>query len=289
MQNGFFMECPCCLVVIGYLALSMRVTLLGAERIFLKKLERYDSVAVAALFFLIAGVLLSPVVFLIPSNAYSIPMQTLGLAMISSTAYAIGFFAYVKAISLGDTSLVAPLYNSSILWLMVLGLVFLGEDVTIFRALGGIIMFIGVFFLYGGPLREKLVKIRNSPSSLLMITGSLFIAIGRTLDTFIIRTLNEVLYAWLANFLIGIILLGYLALNRIKIHTLNEIIRKKPKPLLLASLTNGWSYLFLLIAIQNLQVTVAEPISLLSTFVTAFLAKKFLNEKVEERILVLTL
>ncbi|RMG36116.1 MAG: DMT family transporter [Methanobacteriota archaeon] len=272
-------------MLIGYVALTLRVILLGTERIFLKKLERYNSVGVASLFFLIAGVLLSPVIFFIPSNAYHIPLKTFLLAILSSSAYAIGFFAYVKAISLGDTSLVAPLYNSSILWLMILGLLFLGDDVTVFRAAGGLLMFIGLFFLYRGSLKEKIKAILESKSSLLMIMGSLFIAFGRTLDTLIIRTINEILYAWLTNFLIGSILLVYLLVRGTRFPDLRAIIQGEPKHLFFASLSNGWSYLFLLIAIQNLQVTVAEPISLLSTFVTAFLAKKYLDEMVEERLL----
>lgn len=272
-------------MVLGYLALTMRVVLLGSERIFLKRLERFDSVAVASMFFLLAGVLLSPVVFFIPEDAYMIPLTTFGLALLSSTSYAFGFFAYVKAISVGDTSLVAPLYNSSILWLMVLGLIFLDEDVTILRAIGGLTMFVGVFYLYGGSIGEKLKEIKSSQSSILMIAGSLFIALGRTLDTFIIRSVNEVLYAWLTNFLIGFILLVSLVFRKRYFADLKHIFRSEPQQLFLASLANGWSYLFLLIAIQNLQVTVAEPVSLLSTFVTALLAKRVLKEKVEERLI----
>ena len=44
------------------------------------------------------------------------------------------------------------------------------------------------------------------------------------------------------------------------------------------------AYLFLLVAIPYLQVTVAEPLSLLSIFVTAYLAKRYLGEEVKERI-----
>ena len=40
----------------------------------------------------------------------------------------------------------------------------------------------------------------------------------------------------------------------------------------------------LLIAITGLEVTVAEPASLLSVFVTAFLARVILKEEVKERL-----
>ncbi len=270
-------------MIVGYFALSARILLLGSERIFLKKLEKFDSVVVSTIFFLLAGILLAPVLFFIPKSAYFISSHFMLLALLSSLSYSLGFFAYVKALSVGDASLVAPLYNSSILWLMFLGYLFLEDHITIFRVVGAIGMFIGVFLLHEGNLWTKLQTVKSSKASLFMILGSFFIAIGRTLDTLIIQEVNEILYAWLTNFLIGFFLLLVVVYRR-NGWIIKELLNSKPKVIFAASLTNGWSYLFLLIAIINLEVTVAEPLSLLSTFVTAYLAKKFLHERVKERI-----
>lgn len=209
-------------------------------------------------------------------------LEDLIFAFISSIIYTFGFFAYVKALSEEDASLIAPLYNSSLLWLLFLGLVFLGENVGILRALGGISMFIGVFFLYSGNIIEKIQKIKSSRASLLMIGGSFFLALGRTVDTYAIRKIDSRLYAF------SILLFAGLFFLIIAIYTKRyddgiRALQNNLRTVILAGISNGWAYVMLLIAISGLEVTVAEPASLLSVFVTAFLARMILKEEIKER------
>lgn len=266
------------LQIIGFLYLLLRILLLGLERIFLKKNEEDNSTAVSSLFFLIAALALSPGLFWV--DTWSFSPKYLLFAILSSSFYAVGFFAYVRAISIGEISLIASLYNSSIFWLMILGLLFLGDHVTIVRILGGVIMFLGVILLYPGSLKTKLMELKNSRASLLMIFGSVFIALGRTIDSYVISEfIDPILYSFLINLFIGILLLLALLIkgDRWALASLNK------KPLLAAGIVNGWSYLLLLLAIGILEVTVAEPASLLSVFVTAILAKYYLGENIEQR------
>ena len=116
-----------------------------------------------------------------------------------------------------------------------------------------------------------------------VIFGSSFIAVGRTIDTYIIRTIDPKVYAIMSNLFIGLFLLAF-ALYRRQGKEIPVVLKERPKTIMLAGLVNGWGYLALLIAISILEVTVAEPASLLSVFVTAFLAKRFLNENISERI-----
>ena len=276
------------LIVIGISFLFLRIVLVGSERIFLTKtkLGKYDSIAVAALFFLSASFLLLPGLVLVPIAAYQIKnLSPLVFSLLSSLFYSVGFYSYVKALSEEDATLIAPLYNSSLLWLLILSALFLHDSLTITRIMGGVIMFIGFFFLYSGSLKEKLLKIKESKASLLMIGGSMFLAIGRTVDAYAISGTgaNNILYAISMNFFVGIYLLTLVfATNRQE--NIKKILSQDRKNLIYASICNGWAYLFLLIAILYLEVTIAEPASLLSVFVTAFLAKKYLNENVTERI-----
>lgn len=277
------------IMYLGFLFLAFRIAMLGAERIFLKYLQHYSSIPVASLFFLVAAVLLTPVFSFVPLSAIALTPVEWTLVLISSLFYSIGFYAYVKAISLGDASLIAPLYNSSLLWLLFLGFLFLGDAVTTLRIIGAVILFIGVFFLYPGSLREKLVAIRTSNASWYMIGGSFFVAVGRTIDAFTTSEIasnivvNQSYYAFLINLSVGVYLLIF-SLVRGQYSQLRRILREKPMTITLAGLTNGWAYLCLLLAIGYLQVTVAEPASLLSVFVTALLAKIFLHENVEQRL-----
>jgi transporter family protein len=257
--------------------------MLGAERIFLKQLEEYDSMIISALFFLTAALCLMPIFLFIPKQTLFKGLEDLKFAFLSIIFYIFGFFAYVKALSEEDASLIAPLYNSSLLWLLILGLLFLGEDVGVLRVLGGIMMFIGVFFLYSGKITEKISKIKSSKASLLMLGGSFFLAIGRTIDTYAIRTIDSRIYAFTILLLAGLLFL-IIAVFTKRYSDGFLVFKTKKRTILLAGVTNGCAYLMLLISISGLQVTVAEPASLLSVFVTAFLAKKILKEEIKERL-----
>lgn len=274
-------------LLIGISFLTLRIILLGAERIFLSKnkLGKYDSVLIASLFFLVASLMLIPGLLLVPLSVYNMhTLLPIRFSLFSSLFYSVGFYSYVKALSMEDASLIAPLYNSSLLWLFLLSSIYLPGSVTLTRVTGGLIMFIGFFFLYSGSLKEKLVKIKSSNASILMIVGSMFLAIGRVIDASVIAQTNEFLYAISINFFVGIYLFFItLFAHREKINSLKNLSSDK-KNLLFAGICNGWSYLFLLIAILYLQVTVAEPASLLSVLVTAYLAKKYLGENIKERI-----
>ena len=273
-------------LIIGIIFLLLRILLLGTERIFLtaEKLGKYDSIVVASMFFFAATITLIPGLILVSNTAYVITdLIPLKYSLFSSLFYSVGFYTYVKALSMEDASLIAPLYNSSLLWLFILSSIFLPNSLTITRIFGGILIFTGFFFLYSGSLEEKIRKISESKASLLMIGGSMFLAIGRTIDAYAIPQTNEILYAILMNFFVGFYLFILVVLTG-KVNKIKEIFTSEKLNLIYAGICNGWAYLFLLVAILYLQVTIAEPASLLSVFVTAYLAKKYLGEQVRERI-----
>ncbi|MFX1506571.1 MAG: DMT family transporter [Promethearchaeota archaeon] len=271
------------LVIIAFLALFLRIFLLGSERIFLKQLEEYDSVIISAIFFLTGSLFLLPIFLVIPKETLLTGLEDLQFALISSIVYTFGFFAYVKALSEEEASLIAPLYNASLLWLLVLSIIFLDENIGLFRIFGAILMFIGVFFLYSGRITEKFLKIRESKASLLMIGGSFFLALGRTIDTYVIRTIDSRVYAFFILFFAGLFFLS-IAIFTKRCHDGYLALKNDLKTIIYAGFANGWAYIMLLIAIAGLEVTVAEPASLLSVFVTALLAKLILKEEIEERL-----
>ena len=274
-------------IVIGIIFLLGRIMLVGTERIFLTKIKlgKYNSIVVTSLFFLLATILLLPGLILVPLGTFNLnSILLLRYSLFSSLFYSVGFYSYVKALSQEDASLIAPLYNSSLLWLLILSSLFLPDTLTITRIMGGIVMFLGVFFLYSGSLKEKVTKIKESKASLLMIAGSMFLAIGRTIDAYAVsQGANEIMYAISMNFFVGVYLFILVILLG-KVIDIKEVVEKDRLTLVYASICNGWAYLFLLVAILYLQVTIAEPASLLSVFVTAFLAKKYLGENIKERI-----
>ncbi len=173
-------------LLVAVLALLGRILFLGSERLFLKKLEEHDSMAIASLFFLFGAVFLAPVFFWYDFDLMTAFYAGVKFALLSSLVYSFAFYFYVKSIHSADISLVAPLYNSSLLWLLLLGYFVLHDHVTVFRALGGVVLFIGVFVLYPGGFSEKFAAVKASKGSHFMLIAAVFLAVGRTIDSFAI-------------------------------------------------------------------------------------------------------
>jgi len=121
--------------------------------------------------------------------------------------------------------------------------------------------------------------------SLLITLGKFFfLAVGRTVDTYAIRTIDSRVYAFSILFFAGLTFFT-IAIYSKRYNDGILALRNNLKTVIFAGISNGWAYVMLLIAIPGLEVTVAEPASLLSVFVTAFLAKLILKEEIKERIL----
>ena len=78
----------------------------------------------------------------------------------------------------------------------------------------------------------------------------------------------------------GIASLIYL-LSTISLGKLNEVkllFLQKPKITLSSGFVNGFSYVFLLFALKSIQVSIAEPIAMLSMPLSILIAKKEFNE-----------
>ena len=272
------------IIIISSFAMGLRILILGAERIYLKKLQLYDSLVISTFFSLIASAALTPLLFFIPNIQIQF-FNASRFAIISSLSYTVAFFLYVKAISLEDASLIAPLYNSSLFFIFIFGSLVLREVVTIFRVFGGLLIFFGMFMLYSGSFSEKITEIKESRGSIYMFVGSIFLAVGRTIDAYSItrENVDPRLYAFLIYFYVGFytLILVLLSGRRNKIRAPFKF---NLRNLLLAGIANGWAYLFLLIALQAIDLSIAVPLSLLSVFVTAYFAKLFLDENINQRI-----
>ncbi|MDH5402062.1 MAG: DMT family transporter [Candidatus Heimdallarchaeota archaeon] len=271
------------MIIVPIFAMIGRIVLLGSERLFIKRLEKYDSMVVASLFFLLASIFLLPSIVINNEQFTYSEIYQSRWSMVSSLVYAIGFYCYVYAIKLEDTSLIAPLYNSSLIWLFFLSYLFLEDPITSLRLFGAVLIFFGVFLLYPGSFHNRFNELLKSKGSLIMILGSFFLAIGRIIDTMNIEFSNPGVYAIMMNFFVGFYLLLPSIVSR-KGKQIREIMNNNRKDITFAAFANGWSYLFLLIALQELPVTIAEPLSLISIFVTAYLGKKFLKEIIIHRI-----
>ena len=99
-----------------------------------------------------------------PATVHISPEVTL-VFILNSLVYLGAFFLYVKAISVGEVSLVAPLYNFSLLFLFAFSSIFLHEKITVYRVLGGIVIFFRFFVFYPGTILDRIGAIPKSRAS----------------------------------------------------------------------------------------------------------------------------
>lgn len=270
-------------MLIPYLALIGRIILLGGERILVKKLgQKSDSISGTFLFFGIGTIFLIPTLLFVDIvlNASILLFVTL-----SSFVYSIAFMLYVKSLSDGEASLVSPLYNFNVFFLLILAVTFLGEKLTLFKMAGLIFLFYGVSFLNRkSNILESFKAIFLDKSCQYMIAASLLIAIGRTIDGNAIRFTSPLLYAFYLNVGISLFLLAYI-LAKSNISTTIRLFNEKRKVATLSGGLNAYSYLFLLIAFTGIEISIAEPTSMTAMIITVILAGRILKENIKERLL----
>ncbi len=277
-------------------ALGGRVALLGAERIVVKRLGAdSNGVAPAFLFFLIATALLAPLLVFaeFPHDASWLP-----LVAANGLVYAAAFVLYVAALSAGEASFVSPFYNFNVLFLLLLASVFLGEAITATKLAGLALLVAGSWMLAGasGPVHPRGqgrdgetggrggVGESNRRAALLMIGCSLLMAIGRTVDTFQVRSVGSIVYA-VAIYSSNTLWLGCFVIASRRGGEAVRLLKTRPWTALASGAVNAFSYLLLLVALATMEVSVAEPASMLSLLVTLALARAVFRERVAGRVL----
>jgi transporter family protein len=276
-------------MVIALIALSIRIVLLGFERIFLKMMgsnTREDqSIAVTVVFFGFGVIVLLPLAVFPLLNS----LDGFINAAVSSLFYSVGFVFYSASLRTGDVSLVSPLYNFNLVFILFFSVLFLGESFTLFKILGLILMFFGLSFLErGNNIVTSLKNVFSQKSCQYMVVASLFISCGRIIDGFTVQSANPLVYSFFIYLFVTVYLLTILSMKGR--HTeVTEIVKTNPKLSLASGAVNGLSYLALLIAFTGIEVSIADPASALNIFIAMILASKFLNEEIKQRLFAATI
>ncbi|ACI18326.1 EamA family transporter [Dictyoglomus thermophilum] len=268
-------------MIIAYLFLLGRIILLGYEKIVVKKVgDKSDSIATSFLFFFIATLFLLPFAF---NKNISIDFARLKFGILSGFIYSISFVLYVKSLSIGEASLVGPLYNFNVFFLLILTTLFLGEPFTFQKVLGLFLLVYGASFLNKQEnLLRSLKALFERKETLYMLGSSFLIAIGRTIDGFVVGKVDPLFYCFFLYLVISIYQFFYI-LFRKELKEVIRILREKTFLVIIAGAINAYSYLFLLIAFRSIDVSIAEPLSMLSMIITLILAKSIFRESIKER------
>lgn len=270
-------------MILVNIALLGRIFLLGYEKIVVKKLSNgVRSESSAFLYFFIAAVSLIPTLVFVSGTIH---LKLFIPLIISSIVYGVAYLFYIKALSSGEASLIAPLYNLSLLFLLLLTTIFLGEKLSLAK-MGGILL-----LLYGASLlgegENLIISMKNltqNKASLYMVIASFFIASGRVIDGYAVGGVNPLIYAFGINLGISMFFLIYILSAKSMKKTI-ALFKERPKIAILSGTINSYSYLLLVFAFTHIDVSIAEPASMLSTVVTVILAHFIFGENIGKRLI----
>jgi bacterial/archaeal transporter family protein len=268
---------------LAYLALIVRILLLGYEKIVFKQLGQNSGSEESVFLIFSTGTL-----FLLPFAVLAAPLPEnysyLWLACLSGLFYSVQTVFYVKSLSHGEASLVGPLYNFNVFFLLVLTTVFLRESLTIFK-IGGIVLLV-----YGSSFLNRQKSLLLSLKALVtdracryMIVSSGLVAVARTIDGFAVRNVHPLTYTFTLCITTTVFIFIHLLYTR-KLKSAVALFRHKTGPSVTAGAVDCFSYLALMYAITRIEVSVAEPASMLGMIVTVILAYFIFREKIAQRL-----
>ncbi len=270
-------------MVLAYLALLGRILLTGYEKIIFKQAgSNAGSVETVFLIFSTGTLCLAPFMLLAEAPA---DWSFLWLAAASSLVYTVQTVFYIRALAVGEASLVGPLYYLNLFFLLVLTTIFLGESLTLTK-LGGVLLLIyGTSFLNRREnLLHSLRALTREPAWKLMLVSSLLVAVGRTIDGFVVREVHPLVYTF-ALCLGTCCYLSLFLLLRGQLPAAARLLRTRWRVGLTAGAVDCYSYLLLMFAITRIEVSIAEPASMLGMVVTVILAALVFHERIRERLL----
>ncbi|MDD2353361.1 MAG: EamA family transporter [Atribacterota bacterium] len=232
------------------------------------------------LFFIFGALILTPLASFVPIKNFIFLLPCYG----SSLLYTVYSYSFVTSLATGETSLVTPIYSLNGLILLIFSFLFLSEPFTITKIMGVILMIIGVSLLKDAknPFYSARYIFTDIPSRMMFLAVTSQ-CLGRVIDKYYLPSVHPVTYSTILYFFIAFNLLVIL-LIRGKVNTILKVFNKKPKLSITSGLINGFSYLFLLYAMQQIDLSLAEPLTNLSLVLTLLFSFLFFKENVIEKL-----
>lgn len=221
----------------------------------------------------------SPIFFTLVPNL-SLPKELLPYLVISGVAETLYFITLSRAYSLGDLSLVYPIARSSPLYITILAVVFLGEQISLTGFLGILLTVLGVYSLHLRSFNpDDILRPFNEwekASSYALLTA-LWTTIYSLTDKIAVSNVNPMVYAfWLEPFIVIILtptLIQIKGWSSIK----SEWNKSKFKVLAAGFLMRG-GYILVLLAMSLAQVSYILALRQVSVVMGSIIGVLFLNE-----------
>ena len=247
-------------------------------------IQKTDSTVATALRTVVVLLFSWMIVFLIGSQSQnaSIDGRTLLFLVLSGLATGASWLCYFRALQLGEINKVVPIDKSSTVLTILLALIFLGEGISLPKAVAVCVIAAGIFLMIekkdtagekeGGRGSWFLYAVGSAVfASLTAILGKIGIAgVESNLGT-AIRTSVVLVMAWLMVFVTG------------KQKEIRGISRKELLFIGLSGLATGASWLCYYHALQEGPASVVAPVDKLSVLVTVAFSYFVFGEKLSRR------
>lgn len=255
------------LTAISVLSLSVSVIL---QRTLIHR-DKTDPFAYAVVFQGIVGILLMVVAILVGFRLPGISAVIIP-ALISVIFYGVGHIVYAKTLQKVEASDFSVLFATQAIWIMLLGIVLLGESLTGLQVVGSLFIFVGVGFLV-----KNLVSVFKDKGTLLGLLTGLMFGIAITAWSYVGRHTDTL--SWAAISFIGTSCVAFLA-HPTSIHKMKPLLRPKVlATLMLLAVFYGIGSLAMLFAYKEGSFAIISPLRQTSIIVTVLLALLFLPQE----------
>ena len=117
------------------------------DKYLVEKYFKNSDTAVLMVFTACIGLLMLPFILIFQKGVFSIPFLSILVMMASGMLYMGAMLFYLKAIQSSEASIIAPLFQTTIIFTFILGYFILGETLTWTNAIGAVLIVIGALTL----------------------------------------------------------------------------------------------------------------------------------------------
>lgn len=285
----------------GYLFLAARVIGMGLERPLVKRLSHGRDATAATVLYVGLGELMFLIVLALQAlgrpDLCAGMLSWLPLALVPSLLNAACFFSFIRAMRIGEVSLLTPLFAVSFIVIYALDVAAGYAPLSAAPLAGVLLVTLGVVLLTPGPEQPASSKaawrrfdprwLLRQPGALLMLVNALAFAGARYFDKTLAPEAEPVLYALTVNaptVLIGLVLLA-LGGRRggAGLGGLAALLRERWATALTLTVFGQGAFLMLLYALDYFPPSVVEPVTQLGVFIAIALGGLWFGERVRAR------
>lgn len=253
------------LTAISVVSLSISVLL---QRLIIHR-DKIDPFAYAVVFQAVVSVLLMGVALAV---GFSLPhIETLLVpACIAVVFFGLGHIVYAKTLQVVEASSFSVLFATQAIWIMLLGIIFFGESLTVLQLAGSLLIFAGVALL-----AKNIRHLKLDRGTLLGLATGLMFGIAITAWSYVGRHTDGL--SWAAISFVATALVAFLARPRTIKHIAPLMRTNVLAKLLLLGVFYGLGSLTMLFAYKYGTFALVSPLRQTSIVVTVLLALLFLR------------